>query len=80
MILEADGVKHGINFSAIVKNIAAQEPFPDLQDRLVGFAEITERIALERKSIMVGHIFDDCFSRFIFIFVLHCTPTSLGMR
>ncbi|CAM9273788.1 unnamed protein product, partial [Laminaria digitata] len=49
---QADGVKHGIDFSAKIKNIAAQEPFPDLQDRLVGIAEITERIALERKSIM----------------------------
>lgn len=55
----ADGVKHGIDFSAKIKNIAAQEPFPDLQDRLVGIAEITERIALERKSIMVR---EHCYS------------------
>lgn len=49
----ADGVKHGINFSAKIKTVAAQEPFADLQDRLVGLAEITERISLERKNIMV---------------------------
>lgn len=49
----ADGVKHGVNFSAKIKTIAAQEPFADLQDRLVGLAEITERISLERKNIMV---------------------------
>ncbi|CAN0195586.1 unnamed protein product, partial [Pylaiella littoralis] len=48
-----DGVKHGVNFSAKIKTIAAQEPFADLQDRLVGLAEITERIALERKAIMI---------------------------
>eukprot|EP00903_Cladosiphon_okamuranus_P019485 g17918.t1 len=48
-----DGVKHGINFSAKIKTVAAQEPFADLQDRLVGLAEITERISLERKNIMI---------------------------
>ncbi len=52
-IMRSDGVKHGINFSAKVKTIAAQEPFADLQDRLVGLAEISERISLERKTIMV---------------------------
>ncbi|CAM9196235.1 unnamed protein product, partial [Sphacelaria rigidula] len=46
------GVSHGVKFSAQVKTIAAQEPFPELQDRLVGLSEITERIALERKNIM----------------------------
>lgn len=46
-------MKHGINFSSKIKTIAAQEPFADLQDRLVGLAEITERISLERKNIMV---------------------------
>lgn len=51
----ADGVTRGIKFSANIKNIAAQEPFADLQDRLVGLAEITERVALERKSIMVSN-------------------------
>lgn len=53
ILCEADGVKHGISFSAKIKTIAAQEPFADLQDRLVGLAEITERISLERKNIMV---------------------------
>lgn len=48
-----DGVTQGMKFSRQVKNIAAQEPFADLQDRLVGLAEITERIALERRSVMV---------------------------
>lgn len=51
--LQADGVKHGISFSTNIKTIAAQESFADLQDRLVGLAEITERISLERKNIMV---------------------------
>ncbi|CAM9777001.1 unnamed protein product [Ectocarpus fasciculatus] len=50
---QADGVKHGISFSTKIKTIAAQEPFADLQDRLVGLAEITERISLERKNIMI---------------------------
>ncbi|CAN0502041.1 unnamed protein product [Ectocarpus sp. 8 AP-2014] len=50
---QADGVKHGISFSTKIKTIAAQEPFVDLQDRLVGLAEITERISLERKNIMI---------------------------
>lgn len=50
---QADGVVHGMKFSTQIKTIAAQEPFADLQDRLVGLAEITERIALERKNIMV---------------------------
>ncbi|CAM9554113.1 unnamed protein product, partial [Choristocarpus tenellus] len=47
-----DGVNQGMKFSAQVKNVAAQEPFADLQDRLVALSEITERIALERKGIM----------------------------
>jgi two-component sensor histidine kinase len=41
-----------MKFSERVKDIAAQEPFADLQDRLVALSEITERLALERKSIM----------------------------
>ncbi|CAM9917718.1 unnamed protein product [Scytosiphon promiscuus] len=48
-----DGVKHGISFSAKIKTIAAQEPFADLQDRLVGLAEVTERVSLERRNIMI---------------------------
>ncbi|CAM9311391.1 unnamed protein product, partial [Discosporangium mesarthrocarpum] len=47
-----DGVNQGMKFSAQVKNVAAQEPFADLQDRLVALSEITQRIALERRSIM----------------------------
>jgi lipase chaperone LimK len=46
------GVEAGMKFSERVKDIAAQEPFADLQDRLVALSEITERLALERKSIM----------------------------
>lgn len=52
--IPADGVTQGIKFSTEIKTIAAQEPFVDLQDRLVGLSEITERIALERKNIMVS--------------------------
>jgi hypothetical protein len=48
----AAGVEAGMKFSERVKDIAAQEPFADLQDRLVALSEITERLALERKSIM----------------------------
>ncbi|CAM9965617.1 unnamed protein product, partial [Phaeothamnion confervicola] len=47
-----DGVAQDMRFSARVKDVAAQEPFMDLQDRLVALAEITERIALERRIIM----------------------------
>lgn len=54
--MHADGVTQGMKFSSQVKNIAAQEPFADLQDRLVGLADITEKIALERKSIMVSPV------------------------
>lgn len=51
--IPADGVTQGVKFSTQIKTIAAQEPFADLQDRLVGLSEITERIALERRNIMV---------------------------
>lgn len=43
-----------MKFSTQVKDIAAQEPFADLQDRLVGLADVTEKVALERKNIMVS--------------------------
>ena len=41
-----------MKFSERVKEIAAQEPFADLQDRLIALGEMTEKLALERKSIM----------------------------
>lgn len=49
-----DGVAQGMEFSSKIKNIAAQEPFADLQDRLVGLAGIMENIAIERKSVMAS--------------------------
>eukprot|EP00611_Tribonema_gayanum_P013848 TRINITY_DN2507_c0_g1_i1.p1 TRINITY_DN2507_c0_g1~~TRINITY_DN2507_c0_g1_i1.p1 ORF type:complete len:229 (+),score=121.71 TRINITY_DN2507_c0_g1_i1:110-796(+) len=46
------GVDVGMKFSERVKDVAAQEPFADLQDRLVALSEVTERIALERKGAL----------------------------
>ncbi|CAM9464292.1 unnamed protein product, partial [Chrysoparadoxa australica] len=49
-----DGVEARLKFSDRVKDVAAQEPFADLQDRLIALSETSERVALERQAIMVS--------------------------
>jgi hypothetical protein len=47
-----EGVEAEMKFSERLKDVAAQEPFADLQDRLVALSEFTERRSIERKRIM----------------------------
>ncbi len=46
------GVSSSLGFTERLRVVAAQEPFADLQDRMVGLAEFTEKMCEERRSVM----------------------------
>ncbi len=46
------GVSSSLGFTERLRVVAAQEPFADLQDRMVGLAEFTEKVLEERRRVM----------------------------
>ncbi len=46
------GVSSSLGFTERLRVVAAQEPFADLQDRMVGLAEFTEKVCEERQRVM----------------------------